>query len=85
MLSHEREEKIPLEDQMVEYLLMGMRRREGVAHDRLLRFGPAAEAVTGRAQALAEMGLVETGPARLAATRRGRLLLDRVVAELLAD
>ena len=81
----ERAEEIAPPDRAVEYLLMGMRKRDGIALDALERIGGAAEAVLSRAGPLADMGLVERPPGRLRATPRGRLLLDRVVAELVAD
>jgi oxygen-independent coproporphyrinogen-3 oxidase len=66
-----------------EYLLMGMRLREGID---LERFG----AIGGRAldeariASLAEDGLVRRDGRRLAATAKGRLVLDRLIVELAA-
>jgi oxygen-independent coproporphyrinogen-3 oxidase len=80
--THEQEEDICPSDQMVEYILMGMRKREGIALSSLATYGPRAGDVTARAGVLAEIGLVETREGRLRTTPRGRLLLDRVVAEL---
>ncbi len=81
-LSHAREEEITVWDQMVEYLLMGMRKREGVALSALSVLGDGGASVRERAHALEDVGLVEMVSGRVRATPRGRLLLDRVVAEL---
>lgn len=66
-----------------EYLLMGLRLREGIDLARLA-------AIDGRAldeaclSALAQDGLIDRSGARLAATLKGRLVLDRLIVELAA-
>ncbi|RDC73779.1 coproporphyrinogen III oxidase [Rhodovulum sp. 12E13] len=80
--AHEREEEISVSDQVVEYLLMGLRKREGVALSALSALGDAGASVGERAQALKDVGLLEAVSGRMRATPRGRLLLDRLVAEL---
>jgi oxygen-independent coproporphyrinogen-3 oxidase len=84
-LSHESEDAIPRGDQLSEYLVMGMRKREGLAVDALLRHGRSGASILSRAQPLAEQGFVVMTGGRLRATPKGRLLLDRVVAELATD
>jgi oxygen-independent coproporphyrinogen-3 oxidase len=81
-LRHEREQEISVHDQAIEYLLMGMRKREGVALSALSALGDAGASVRERAQPLEDAGLVEAVSGRIRATPRGRLLLDRLVAEL---
>jgi oxygen-independent coproporphyrinogen-3 oxidase len=63
-----------------ERLLMGLRTHEGVAVDELAPIGITA--ASPRLADLAEAGLVDVAAGRLAATARGRLVLDRLVAEL---
>jgi oxygen-independent coproporphyrinogen-3 oxidase len=63
-----------------ERLLSGLRIDEGVPLAELSALGPLSERI-GR---LAELGLLADDPRRLRATRAGRLLLDRLTAELLA-
>jgi len=83
-LAHERETELTVADTLIEYVLMGMRKRDGIALATLREMGDEGAGVVSRAAALEEMGLVATGPERLQATARGRLLLDRIVAELVA-
>jgi putative oxygen-independent coproporphyrinogen III oxidase len=68
-------------DVAIERLLMGLRTDEGVAWNELgaLGLGPGSPAVTP----LAESGLVTMDPERLMATRRGRAVLDSLVAALI--
>ncbi len=63
-----------------ERLLMGLRTDEGVALAELAPLDLHAEAP--RLQGFAELGLVTTTGGRLTATAAGRLVLDRLTAEL---
>jgi oxygen-independent coproporphyrinogen-3 oxidase len=67
-------------DIAIERLLMGLRIDEGVAWEDLAALGlsPAAPIVAR----LAAEGLIEAGRARLAATRKGRAVLDSLIAAL---
>ncbi len=65
-----------------EYALMGLRLPEGIALDRLAEAGIVPD--PGRRAALADLGLIEVAAGRLRVTRRGRLVLDRILGELLA-
>lgn len=66
-----------------EYLLMGLRLAEGIELSRFASFdGRVLDAV--RLEALEQQGLVKRCADRLAATDRGRLVLDRLVLELAA-
>jgi putative oxygen-independent coproporphyrinogen III oxidase len=70
-------------DQATEYMLMAMRLVEGADLARYRRLaGPPID--PARIEALAEDGLVRISGDRLAATARGRIVLNRVLAELLA-
>ncbi len=62
-----------------ERLLLGLRIEEGVPLSVLKPLGD----VSAKMVALSEMGLVEVGNDRLRATSQGRLVLDRVIRELL--
>jgi len=70
-------------DQAAEYLLMGLRIAEGIDLDRYAELAghPIEER---RIVSLASLGLVQRAGARLAATRAGRRVLNRLVAELAA-
>ena len=70
-------------DVAIERLLLGLRVDEGVDWADLapLELAPAAPVVAH----LAAEGLLELGQRRLAATRKGRAVLDSLVAALIAD
>lgn len=70
-------------DQAAEYLMMALRLSEGADLDRFARLR-GAPLDPGRIAPLAELGLLSLEPPRLKATPRGRLLLNRLIAELLA-
>jgi putative oxygen-independent coproporphyrinogen III oxidase len=77
------EAPVGLGDQATEYMLMAMRLVEGADLARYARLsGSTVDAM--RIAALAEDGLVLQTDGRLAATARGRIVLNRVLAELLA-
>ena len=82
-------EKTPVapDDQATEYMLMAMRLAEGADLARYRRLA-GAPIDTARIAGLAGHGLVRRscnrGGDRLAATARGRIVLNRVLAELLA-
>ena len=63
-----------------ERLLMGLRTTEGVALAELSALGLVDGA--GRVRDVAELGLAHVSGGRLTATARGRLVLDRLTAEL---
>jgi oxygen-independent coproporphyrinogen-3 oxidase len=66
-----------------EYLLMGLRLSEGIDLSRLAAIGGRA-LDESRLSALARDGLIARDGARLAATPRGRLLLNQLIVELAA-
>jgi oxygen-independent coproporphyrinogen-3 oxidase len=70
-------------EQATEYLLMSLRLAEGTDPARYARLA-GAPLPEGRVARLEADGLLTRRGPRLAATARGRLLLDRVLAELLA-
>lgn len=63
-----------------ERLLLGLRIREGVLLHEIAELG--LHAADPRAVGLADMGLIHIDGTRLRATDAGRLVLDRVIAEL---
>lgn len=77
-------EALTQEDQATEFLLMGMRLSEGVSLDRF-------KSLAGRSLKadslidLQELGMVTVDETRLKATRRGRFVLNSVLAQLLED
>jgi putative oxygen-independent coproporphyrinogen III oxidase len=66
-----------------EYLLMGLRLSEGIDLSRLAAMGGHG-LNESRVTALTSEGLVERNGARLAATPKGRLVLNRLILELAA-
>jgi len=77
------ETPLDLPDQATEYMLMALRLAEGASLARHARLAGAA-LDPARVEALAAQGLVRQDGDCLAATPRGRIVLNRVLAELLA-
>ncbi len=75
-------EILTLEDQAIEYLMMSMRLSEG---SNLKRYEALAgqEISPARIAGLIELGMIETTENTVAATEKGRPLLNAVLAELL--
>lgn len=71
-------------EQAEEHVMMGLRIREGLDMARFaaLNGAPFGSDRVGR---LAELGMIEVADGRLAATRRGRTVLNAVIRDLLAD
>ncbi|MEM7191194.1 MAG: coproporphyrinogen III oxidase, partial [Pseudomonadota bacterium] len=69
-------------DQATEYMMMALRLREGVDLDRHANLAGQMIAPK-RISALAELGLVQQDGVNLKATAEGRMVLDRVLGELL--
>jgi oxygen-independent coproporphyrinogen-3 oxidase len=77
-------EEIPLDEQAVEYLLMGLRLREGIDLDRLkTRFGLELE--PQKLKNLLELSLIELDGPSLRTSREGRPVLNAILRELLPD
>ncbi len=70
-------------DSALEYLLMGLRTRQGVSLARLETLDPGL-LDRKRLSELTGQGLLEIGSGRLRATRQGWLVLDRLLVEILA-
>ncbi len=73
---------LPASEQAGEYLMMGLRLREGISlarYERLAGFPLSSSKINE----LADLGLIETDAGTLRATRRGRALLNPVIRELL--
>jgi putative oxygen-independent coproporphyrinogen III oxidase len=77
------EESLSAEDSAEEYLLMGLRLSEGIDLRRLAAFNGNALDDT-RIAALEAEGLLARRDTRLAATPKGRLVLNRLILELAA-
>lgn len=74
---------LPLQDQAAEYLMMSLRLQEGTDMTRLSRLG--YDLRESRLTHLAELGLVDVSNTRLRATASGRMVLNAVLRDLLAD
>ncbi|MEO8812047.1 MAG: radical SAM family heme chaperone HemW [Caulobacteraceae bacterium] len=72
-------ERLSAREAASERLLMGLRTLEGVSMDDLVALAGVA------ARAIALDGFVTIAAGRMAATVRGRLVLDRLIAELVGD
>ena len=77
------ETEIAPEDQATEYLLMCLRLREGADLERFEALG-GAPLSTERIAGLVDEGMLEQDGRRLIATARGRIVLNAVLADLLA-
>src|SRR5262245_4381975 len=77
------DETLSADEAAEEYLLMGMRLSEGIDLERFAAIGGRA-LDEARIASLAEDGLVHRNGRRLAATPKGRLVLDRLMVELAA-
>jgi oxygen-independent coproporphyrinogen-3 oxidase len=78
------EEALTVQEAADEALVMGLRLREGIDADALeKRFGKAV-VDRARVERLVESGHLEKDGARIALTASGRLVLDRVLAEIAA-
>jgi oxygen-independent coproporphyrinogen-3 oxidase len=77
------EERLSAAEAADEYLLMGLRLREGIDLTRLAAIGGRALNET-RLNALTRDGLIQRDGKRLAATPEGRLVLERLILELAA-
>lgn len=74
---------LSLQDQAAEYLMMSLRLQEGTDITRLSRLG--CDLLPSRLSHLAELGLVDIADTRLRATASGRMVLNAVLRDLLAD
>ena len=79
----ETDEALASEDAAAEYLLMGLRLSEGIDLARLAAIGGRG-VDENRLTALTREGLVTRNGAQLAATSKGRLVLNRLILELAA-
>lgn len=71
------------EDQASEFLMMGLRLAEGI--DPLRYKALAGQALPqDRLEHLRDLGMIETSPGNLKVTRQGRMVLNAILAELLA-
>ncbi len=76
-------EEIGQQDQAMEFLMMGLRLREGVALERLKKFSVFGE-LYNKINMLDEIEMVEIVSGQLRATAQGRPVLNAVLAELFA-
>jgi oxygen-independent coproporphyrinogen-3 oxidase len=76
------DEALSAEDAAEEYLLMGLRLAEGIDLARLAAISSALD--EERLDALESDGLIARNGSRLAATQKGRLVLNRLILELAA-
>ncbi|MCJ8140803.1 radical SAM family heme chaperone HemW [Falsirhodobacter halotolerans] len=76
-------EAVTRQEQADEYLMMGLRLRDGLDLDRLRALSPSHPNPRGLAE-MADLGMVEMDAARLWATPRGRVVLNGVIRALAA-
>jgi coproporphyrinogen III oxidase-like Fe-S oxidoreductase len=74
-------ERLSVEDSRAEFLLMGMRLREGVEWARLERYG--VDDILSNINGLVDIGMVEVTDGRLRATEAGRPVLNAVLRGIL--
>jgi oxygen-independent coproporphyrinogen-3 oxidase len=79
----ETDDALTTEEAAEEYLLMGLRLSEGIDLARLAAINGSV-LDKGRVEALEVEGLLSRSGARLAATAKGRLVLNRLILELAA-
>ncbi|MDR0807959.1 MAG: coproporphyrinogen III oxidase, partial [Gemmobacter sp.] len=72
------------QEQAIEYLLMGLRLRDGIRLSRLAGF-TGRDLAGSRLAGLRDLGMVQQSDDRLSVTDRGRPLLNAILAELTAD
>lgn len=73
--------RLTCEDERIEYLMMGLRLSEGIVERRLAGMG-ASEAMLERIDRLVREGYLLRGNGRIAATGRGRMILNALIREL---
>jgi putative oxygen-independent coproporphyrinogen III oxidase len=82
----EAEESLDIAAWIEEYVLMGLRLREGISYDSLptpLRSAMQQRMSPTRMRLLQDEGLIDATPTSLRATPRGRLLLNSIIAAVL--
>ncbi|SCZ72367.1 oxygen-independent coproporphyrinogen-3 oxidase [Epibacterium ulvae] len=77
-------ETLTPQDSAVEFLMMGLRLKEGIDMHRYTQLSGTSLPAAG-VQHLVDMGMVTTCKERLAATDKGRAVLNAVLRELLLD
>lgn len=77
-------ETINLPDQANEYLMMGLRLREGISNTRYKSLSGQSLSASRLTQ-LQEIGMIENSGDNIKATDRGRVVLNAVLRELMAD
>jgi oxygen-independent coproporphyrinogen-3 oxidase len=80
----EKVEGITTQDFVSEYLMMGLRIRDGVDLERFPA-APESAKILDRARELASDGLVWMDQSRMGVTERGRMVLNHVIAEIMPE
>lgn len=75
---------VPQQDQAEEYLMMGLRLREGLDIERYHMLAQQ-ELSAIRRRNLAEIGMIQDNGSQITATERGMMVLNSVISELLSD
>lgn len=78
----EKRQVISKEEQGIEYLMMGLRRDDGIDLERYARIS-GKPMMPDKIQHLSEIGMVSKTESRLAATAQGRLVLNAVIERLM--
>ena len=74
-------ENLPCKDQANEYLMMGLRVRDGIDLDRIEALGGEPLSVSARNH-LKELGMIEETGSRLFVTNQGFNVLNAIISEL---
>lgn len=75
------EDLLSIHDQSIERMMMGLRLHKGIARNQLAKSSVNPSAI----ERLTHHGLLDRDPDRLVATDAGRLVLNSLIAELIAD
>ncbi|MEM6742075.1 MAG: radical SAM family heme chaperone HemW [Pseudomonadota bacterium] len=81
-MAHEESTALAPPDQAYEYIMMGLRKKSGLNVEYLGRIAALPEHFWTRAMDLEHMGMLRRSGPRLRVTSAGRLLLNRIVADL---
>lgn len=83
--THEQLTRVPPYEQYVEYVLMGLRKRNGLDLSFLEALSPDFADFRHKARDMADLGLIEIANGRVWVSANGRLLLDSITSRLLPE
>ena len=77
-------DKLSPADQLIEFLMMGLRTKDGVSWERLMAFS-GSDLIAKKIKGLSDLSLLKSTSDRLIVTSTGRPVLNAVLLELLSD